>query len=240
MSETRTPADFYALVDTAVPEVDARLEILLSEYRRFRAVRGRSLRILDVGCGRLAVLSHHIAADDDYCGCDIADLEEPRVRCFRRVDLNAESLVSAFAGEVFDVIFCGEVIEHVFSPDALMEDVKALLDPEGLLLLSTPNLAYWVNRLLLLAGISPLFLENSSRKKLGRFTRFLGQGNRTEGHIRVFTYRAMRELLDLHGFELLKSRPAPVWEFFLPDRVICRISASLAPDVVYVARCRAS
>ena len=43
---------------------------------------------------------------------------------FRQVDLNEESVAQAFAGQEFDVVFLGEVIEHVFSPDALLEDVR--------------------------------------------------------------------------------------------------------------------
>ena len=88
------------------------------------------------------------------------------------------------------------MIEHVYSPDDLVEDLKRILRPDGLLLLSTPNLGYWLNRLLLLVGISPLFLENSSRTKLGRRTTHLGQNNSTEGHIRLFTYGAMRDFLE--------------------------------------------
>jgi hypothetical protein len=103
------------------------------------------------------------------------------------------------------------------------------------LILSTPNLGYWVNRLLLLVGISPLFVENSASVKLGRRFRFLGQGNATQGHIRLFTYRAARDLLELQGFELLRTRSVPFWSFPV-DRLVCRVSRSLAPDNVYVAR----
>jgi 2-polyprenyl-3-methyl-5-hydroxy-6-metoxy-1,4-benzoquinol methylase len=231
----RTPSEFYEQVDTAIPGLDTRLRVFLEEYRHHRANRGsRPLRVLDVGCGRRAVLARQIDAADTYCGCDIAAAEE-ELACFERVNLNEESLHDAFPGRRFDVVFCGEVIEHVFNPDALLEDLRAVMEPESLLVLSTPNLAYWVNRVLLLAGISPLFLENSARVKLGRRTRLLGQGNETQGHIRVFTYRAMRELLRLQQFELLRVRAVPVWNFPV-DRLICRLSPGLAPDIVYVAR----
>ncbi len=87
-----------------------------------------------------------------------------------QIDLNRESLASKLDGSTYDVVFCGEVIEHLFSPDALLRDVKTLMTHESVLVLSTPNLGYWVNRLLLLAGVSPLYLENSAETKLGRFT----------------------------------------------------------------------
>jgi SAM-dependent methyltransferase len=232
--KVRTPDDFYAAVETAIPALDERLRVFVDEYRLHRAATGRPLGVLDVGCGRFTLLRGEINSGDDYFACDFVEPDNPPSN-FRRLDLNEESVRDAFAGEKFDVVFCGEVIEHLFSPDALLSDLRDLLRPGGILILSTPNLAYWVNRFLLLIGISPLFVENSSRHKLGRRFRFLGQGNPTQGHIRLFTYRAARELLDLHGFELLRTRPVRVWRFPV-DRLICRLSKSLAPDNVYVAR----
>jgi SAM-dependent methyltransferase len=234
VADVRTVEEFYATVETAIPELDDRLEVFVDEYRRCRASTDRSLTVLDIGCGRLALLRKQIAAGDEYFACDLVEPLEPSPN-FRSVNLNQESVRDAFAGQEFDVVFCGEVIEHVFSPDAVLSDLRALLRPGGVLILSTPNLGYWVNRLLLLVGISPLFVENSASVKLGRRFRFLGQGNATQGHIRLFTYRAVRDLLDLQGFELLRTRSVPVWSFPV-DRLVCRVSRSLAPDNVYVAR----
>ncbi|MBD0328886.1 MAG: class I SAM-dependent methyltransferase [Thermoleophilia bacterium] len=231
----RTVDEFYERAEMGATDLDARMQVFLAEYRRHRAGCGeRPLRVLDVGCGRRPILARHVEPSDEYCGCDIVAPEE-ELPCFRRVNLNDESLAKAFEGDRFDVVFCGEVVEHVFSPDALLDDIRRLLRADGLLVLSTPNLAYWVNRLLLLVGVSPLFVENSARVKLGRRFRFLGQGNDTQGHIRLFTYRAMRDLFDLQGWRLVRVHPLPVWPFPI-DRLICRVSASLAPDVVYVAR----
>jgi len=231
--ESRTVADFYGQVETAIPGLDRRLEIFLGEYRAFRETLDRSLRLLDVGCGRYALIGAHADPADEYCACDIvAPIAE--LACFVRVDLNEDSLAEAFSGRRFDVVFCGEVIEHLFSPDALLDDLRRLMEPDGLLILSTPNLAYWANRILLLLGISPLFVENSAEVKLGRRFRILGQGNKTQGHVRAFTHRAVRDLLRLHGFELIRTRSAPVWNVPV-DKLICRLSPSLAPDNVYLA-----
>jgi hypothetical protein len=101
--------------------------------------------------------------------------------------------------------------------------------------LSTPNLAYWVNRLLLLAGVSPLFMENSAEVKLGRRFRILGQGNETQGHLHLFTYTALRDLLGRTGFEVIRAVPTTVWDWPV-DRLVCRLSHSLAPNNVFVLR----
>lgn len=229
----RDPGDFYRQVETA-SGLNKRLRFFIEEYRRQRPRLKRPLNVLDIGCGRMALLSSFVDEKDRYFGCDVAEAD-PSVQLsnYHVIDLNRESLAERLNGEMFDLVFCGEVIEHLFSPDALMADIRELLSDEGIVLLSTPNLGYWVNRLLLLFGISPLFLENSSRVKLGRRSPMLGQGNSTEGHIRLFTYRALREFVELNGFLPLKMTAAPVWNTFIDD-FVCRVAPSLAPDLVFV------
>lgn len=230
-----THADFYEQVWTYT-ELTARHKLFLDEYRRHRGtLGGRGLDVLDVGCGKHAVLGSGIVADDRYWGVDVIDAPQVELERYAKVDLNDERLLDKLGGQQFDVIFCGEVLEHVFSPDKLLRDLKDLMHDGSLLVLSTPNIAYWVNRLLLLAGFSPLFLENSSDVNLGRRTRFLGQGNPTQGHIRLFTYPAVLDLLEREGLELLRARGVLVWNF-PPDRLICRFSRRLAPDIVYMLR----
>ena len=73
--------------------------------------------------------------------------------------------------------------------------------------------------------------------KLGRRTRLLGQGNPTEGHIRLFTYRALRDFIDLKGFDVVDITATRTWNF-PPDRLVTRLSHSLAPANVFVLRRR--
>jgi hypothetical protein len=209
-----------------------RLEVFVAEYRAQRARQGRPLTVLDVGCGVHAELAEAVADDDRYVGVDFPERIEARVE-YVRADLNRDSLAELLGEQRFDVIFCGEVVEHLFSPDDLLDDLHRLLAPEGIVVLSTPNLAYWANRLLLLAGFSPLFLENSSRAKLGRRLRLLGQGSETQGHVRLFTYDALRELAQRSGFRVVRATAVQVWNSPI-DRLICRVSHRLAPDNVLV------
>lgn len=233
-SPMRTHRDFLATHDTAIPGPDARLRLFIREYERYRAEAGATLRVLDVGCGKSAVLSHYVDPRDEYWGCDFYDGRELGLDNYVQVDLNADSLVDKLEG-AFDVIFCGEVLEHLFSPDSLVGDLRGLLAADGILILSTPNLGYYVNRLLLLVGISPLYLESSAEAKIGRRTRLLGQGNQTEGHIRLFTYRALRDFLTLHELEPVRILPTLTWNF-LPDLLVCKLSRSLAPNNVFVVK----
>lgn len=228
-------ADFYEQVET-YPEAVERHDIFLDAYRRHAAsLPGRSLNVLDVGCGEHAVLSQGIASSDRYFGMDVKqDISAPLER-YAAADLMVDELVDVFPGEQFDVIFCGEVIEHVFSPDRLLHQLASVTKPDGLIVLSTPNLAYWVNRILLPLGINPLFIENSSEKVLGRRSKKLGQGNPTQGHVRVFTHRAMLDLLAQEGFTVDGVKSVPVWNF-PGDRLMIRLSPHFGPDTVYFLR----
>jgi SAM-dependent methyltransferase len=228
--------DFLASHETAHPfDFNDRLQIFADVYRRHRLAAHRSLDILDIGCGRTPQLLSSIDANDRYTGVDFYDAESVSMPRYRQVDLNAASLSSVIDDERYDVIFCGEVLEHLFAPDALLEDVHGALQDDGIAVISTPNLAYWRNRVLLLFGISPLYLENAAEMKLGRRFRALGQGNKTEGHVKVFTYRALRDLLALKRFEILTVLPTVTWPNRL-DVIAGRLSRSLAANNVVVAR----
>lgn len=193
------------------------------------------MRILDIGCGLEPALLRFKAPGDTYHGCDFYRERPHGIDQYTQLDLNRDSLTALVGKAQFDVVFCGEVIEHVFSPDALLREIRTVMRRDAILVLSTPNLGYWLNRLLLLVGVSPMFLENSAERKLGRFTRLLGQGNPTEGHIRLFTYRALRDLLELLEFEVVSVTPTYVWRL-PPDLVISRLSKSLAATNVFVLR----
>src|SRR5574337_1209525 len=45
--------------------------------------------------------------------------------------------------EKFDTIVAGDLIEHLGNPSGMLESVKRHLNPEGVLLISTPNPWYW-------------------------------------------------------------------------------------------------
>jgi SAM-dependent methyltransferase len=237
MPTARTYRDLLARADSAIPFENDRLRLFVDAYQDYKSAHPRPLRVLDVACGKKAVLREFVSGEDVYCGCDYHEALDVEIPEYTTVDLNEESLSKRLRRDSFDVIFCGEILEHLFSPDALLDELRALMHEESILVLSTPNLGYYANRILLLLGVSPLYLENSSEVKLGRRSRRLGQGRGTEGHIRLFTYRALRDLLELKRFDVLKVTPTTTWDFAL-DRLVCHISRSLAPNNVFVVKVR--
>jgi ubiquinone/menaquinone biosynthesis C-methylase UbiE len=66
--------------------------------------------------------------------------------------LDVSNKKSPFPDEAFDLCTFLDVIEHVENPDNAIKEIHRVLKKEGFLLLTTPNVAAWYNRLLLLFG----------------------------------------------------------------------------------------
>ncbi len=94
----------------------------------------------------------------------------------------------------FDVIVCADVLEHLAEPERVLASVRRWLAPGGLLLVSVPNVANAAIRLSLLAGR----FEYSDKGILDRT------------HLRFFTRRSARRLVEQAGFRVRRIRATPV------------------------------
>lgn len=100
-----------------------------------------------------------------------------------------------------DLVFSGDTIEHIIDTDRFIEEVYRVLKPNGYLILSTPNLSDWLNRIFLFLGLPP-HNYNPSANKLGN-PFFNGQG---VWHKSVFTFNGLKQFLESHKFRILKSK----------------------------------
>lgn len=146
-----------------------------------------------------------------------------------------------YPSHTFDIVIASHIIEHVVNPDFLLLEAKRVLKKNGILIIATPNLAAWFNRILLLLGIQPFFTEVSTRDKtLGlTFTRKFTVERNPLGHLRVFTYQALKDLLEFHKFSLISSHGMEFVPFPTPlliiDKILSRF-VSLASTYIIVAR----
>ena len=126
-----------------------------------------------------------------------------------------------FNSNKFNVVYAGEVIEHLFNPDHFLEESGRVLRKDGYLIISTPNLLAWFNRILVPIGIQPLFVEPSTKSKLvgaGPLKRFK-QDSVPVGHVRIFTLSALKDILEMHGFKILEVKGA-IYESGFPKNVL--------------------
>jgi methionine biosynthesis protein MetW len=154
-----------------------------------QAAMPRGVRVLDVGCGAgsLTVIANRnknnqvLAIEPDPARAAAA-----RARGLNVVaDQMTDELLKAQGP--FDVIVFADVLEHLAAPGALLDLAKTGLAPGGHLVASVPNVAHWTVRLKLL---------------LGRFD-YAPSGIMDATHLRWFTQRSFRRLVESHGFEIV-------------------------------------
>lgn len=161
-------------------------------------------RLPDIGCGdgSFSLLLKNFS--DEIYGVDIAKeaVESARKKGIKayRVDLDKEDL--PFEDNYFDGVFCGEVIEHLYDTDNLLNNIYRVLTPNGLCVITIPNISFWLNRIVFLLGFQPYLTEVSLKYNVGKFK---ANTNKISGHIRAFTYKSIKELLRLHGLSVKKE-----------------------------------
>ena len=103
--------------------------------------RGR--RALDAGCG--AAYGSRMLADagaSEVVGIDkderVIAAMAPTMPAGVRLDVGDVTALPYEAGE-FDLVVCFEMIEHVAEPERVLDELRRVLRPGGLLVISTPN-----------------------------------------------------------------------------------------------------
>ncbi|WP_406398387.1 class I SAM-dependent methyltransferase [Streptomyces uncialis] len=228
-SAPRGLRDFYEDPGVPVASGDARS---LRQARMLAAALGpaavRPAVVLDVGCGdgTAARTAAPLLAGHRVIGVDWSQDALRRARAHLTDVVRGELTDGGLplrSGSADAVLF-SEVIEHLVDPDSALDELRRVLRPGGHLMLSTPNLAAWYNRALLLAGVQPVFSEVSLRGIHGR------PGREVVGHLRLYTARALREFVAASGFEVVRLAGAPFHGVPRPLRGLDRLACA-APSL---------
>ena len=211
---------------------------LITDLIISRTATGIKNRILDIGCGD----GSFIIKFKKHCETFGVDISQNAINMAKEAGINAyQADVSSerlpFQDEYFDIIYMGDVIEHLTNPDFAINEVARVIKTNGFLVLSTPNLASWINRLLLLLGMQPLFSEVSTAKTFGRGPK--SYDFCPVGHLRIFTYKALKEFLTYYHFNIIKVKGAN-YEGLLKvladiDKIFSKIP-QLSSNVIMIAR----
>lgn len=160
-------------------------------------------KFLDIGCGdgSFATMVKERLHSDVY-GIDVSEkaisLAENKNIQASIVDMDSEDL--PYEDNFFDCIFCGDVIEHLYSPDHLLEEVRRVLKSNGILILATPNMAAWYNRLSLLLGFQ---LSTADTSLYYNFDQLFPM--KANGHLRLYTKKALHQLLIAYKFKFVSA-----------------------------------
>lgn len=191
--------------------MDVRQRKLISVLAKL-PIRGGKL--LDIGCadGNLSLIAKEVLRAKEVYGVDVSteclqEAGKKGVKTFK-VDVNRDRF--PLEADSFDVIIASEILEHCILPANLLREAYRVLKTGGYLILSTPNLASFYDRFLLLFGSQPLSLEasyeypNAGKLKIA-FGPTGGQRKSFEGdpgHIRCMSYRATKDLLRHFNFKV--------------------------------------
>ncbi len=162
-------------------------------------------KVVDIGCGEgkflLKLQENGIPAK----GCDFSKGYVKKCQSKKLDVIFADTNKSfPYNDKEFDIVYCGEVLEHMVNPDHFIQECFRILKEDGHLILTTPNLLAWYNRILMLGGVQPIPVEYStidSSVGAGIWKSFKKRMTPV-GHIRVFTFDALRDILKMHGFTI--------------------------------------
>ncbi len=220
-------------------ELPLRIRLVIDLLKELIQERFEKVVYLDLGIGDgvyTIKIAKEINASETY-GVDypvkvVQGSAHEILKCFE-LDLSRDKI--PLPDNSVDVVTALEVIEHLVNPDNMLKEVYRILRPHGYFVLTTPNLGYWVNRLLLLLGYQPYDVEPSTEYYAG-VPKKLWQ---PAGHVRAYTLRAISELLKYHGFNIVKIKGIPSEYrnpvFKMIDQLIA-IKPSLARRLLIVSK----
>lgn len=151
-------------------------------------------RVLDVGCGEGRFAAALLGAGAAVVAVDVA--QEPLRRARARVHGLDARLIDPqgawpFEDASFDVVWAGEVVEHVADTAAWLSELRRVLRSGGALLLSTPN-------------VGPVALLRAALSPAAFAARFDPLGD----HLRFYDRRTLTRLIGEFGFQDVRVRPA--------------------------------
>lgn len=156
------------------------------------AAEGR--RVLELGCSTGFISRHLTERGCSVTGVEVSAeaAEHARPWCEKVIvhDLS-QSGWSEQTGGCFDTVLCGDVLEHLASPERTLKEIGGLLAPGGRVIISLPNIAH---------------IRVRAKLLLGRFD-YEPAGILDVTHLRFFTFKTARELIESAGFRITWSSP---------------------------------
>jgi len=165
-------------------------------------VVGREIRTgavcLDVGCwngnlGKYLMNNNQNIVDGLDFRKDV--LEQAKSKGYRntfQINLNnSDPDFSVLKGNQYDQIIFADVLEHLINPENVILNLKKFLKKDGELIISLPNVAFLLNRILLMLG-------KWEYKEFGTLDKT---------HLKFFTIKTAIKFIENIGFKIIKVKP---------------------------------
>jgi SAM-dependent methyltransferase len=194
--------EFRHVDSTYFERLEEDLEWLLMTYEHYyelfeQLCQCNSKKLLEIGSGSGHFLK--IGKDRNW---DVMGFEPSKISydCSKNLDVSVIhgnfNVEEAKEYGKFDVVFMRNVIEHISNPIDMLNDIKTLLKPNGLIFIVSPN------------DYNPL--QDILKKKLGFDSFWIAKE-----HINYFNFRSMKNLLKKLDLDVIKTSATFPMEFFL-------------------------
>jgi 2-polyprenyl-3-methyl-5-hydroxy-6-metoxy-1,4-benzoquinol methylase len=161
--ELANEANFFTLMKLGLADVD---------FDRVSEGFSRPRRFLDVGCATGMLIQHIAGKGWDASGVDLCRESAEYGKKERGVDIRVGTLEEArLPSGAFATVHFSHLIEHVPDPRAFLAEVRRILKPGGLAVITTPNIGGLQARLFRERWRSAIadHLVLFSKRTLGRF-----------------------------------------------------------------------
>ena len=129
--------------------IDTEEQILIKKFNELFI--NKNIDALDIGCGSGEMMEVLNSFGSRTFGIDFSKAIEI---CKKKLAANQADLDTGikFDDDQFDVVWAGDVLEHVFDPMYLLKEIRRVLKKDGCLFFSIPNDLHISKRILTLLG----------------------------------------------------------------------------------------
>ncbi len=154
------------------------------------------IKILDIGCSKGFMAENLMSYNFEFYGIDInkedVKFAKKYYKKIKIIDIDNENL--PYKNNFFDIIIMGDIIEHLKEPLKALKNIKNLLKRNGIIIISTPNIANIYIRFNLLCGN----FEYTDRGILDKT------------HLRFFTLKTFRQLVKESHLKIINENFTPI------------------------------
>ena len=158
--------------------------------------KNKKLRILDVGCSKGFIAKNLQDYDFEFHGIELNKEDAKEAKKYYKeikiADLDLDKV--SYQNNFFDIIIMADIIEHLKSSSGTVKYFAQFLKKEGMMILSTANIANIYVRLRLL---------------FGNFD-YEVRGIMDKTHLRFFTLKTFRQLAKHSGLKIIKEDFTPI------------------------------
>ncbi len=141
--------------------------------------------ILDIGCGAGTNAKYLKSFGHIIDGVTLSEEEKKSASPFMR-NIYIYNLENGLPNitEKYDVVFCSHVLEHIAYPQRLLQDIRSVLNENGILIVAVPNIMHYKSRFEIIKGNFPMH----------------DSGIWDNTHLRWYTLESGKHLLETNGF----------------------------------------